>query len=48
MLGYVEFPKIEKAPYAIMLNQYGFLWLELQGELEPEGGQFRFPAIQAG
>ncbi len=36
MLGYVEFPKIEKTPYAITLNQYGFLWLELQGELEPE------------
>ncbi|HEY4869555.1 MAG TPA: maltose alpha-D-glucosyltransferase, partial [Candidatus Dormibacteraeota bacterium] len=36
MLGYVEFPKIEKAPYSITLSQYGFLWLELQGELEPE------------
>jgi maltose alpha-D-glucosyltransferase/alpha-amylase len=36
MLGYVEFPKIEKTPYAITLSQYGFLWLELQGELEPE------------
>ena len=36
MLGYVEFPKIEKSPYAITLNQYGFLWLELQGELEPD------------
>src|SRR6195952_1089267 len=36
MLGYVEFPKIEKSPYSITLSQYGFLWLELQGELEPE------------
>jgi maltose alpha-D-glucosyltransferase/alpha-amylase len=36
MLGYVEFPKIEKTPYSITLSQYGFLWLELQGELEPE------------
>jgi maltose alpha-D-glucosyltransferase / alpha-amylase len=36
MLGYVEFPKIERVPYAITLNQYGFLWLELQGELAPE------------
>jgi maltose alpha-D-glucosyltransferase/alpha-amylase len=36
MLGYVEFPKIEKTPYAVTLNQYGFLWLELQGALEPE------------
>jgi len=36
MLGYVEFPKIEKTPYPVTLNQYGFLWLELQGALEPE------------
>ncbi len=39
MLGYVEFPKIERSPYAVTLNQYGFLWLELQGELEPEPEQ---------
>ncbi len=31
MLGYVEFPPIEKSPYAITLGPYGFLWLELQG-----------------
>ena len=36
MLGYVEFPKIDKTLYAVTLNQYGFLWLELQGELTPE------------
>jgi maltose alpha-D-glucosyltransferase / alpha-amylase len=36
MLGYVEFPKIEKTPYPVTLSQYGFLWLELQGALEPE------------
>lgn len=36
MLGYVEFPKIEKTPYPVTLNQYGFLWLELQGALDPE------------
>jgi maltose alpha-D-glucosyltransferase / alpha-amylase len=31
MLGYVEFPPIEKSPYALTLAPYGFLWLELQG-----------------
>ncbi len=36
MLGYVEFPKIDRSPYAITLNQYGFLWLELQGQLAPD------------
>ena len=39
MLGYVEFPPIEKSPYAITLGPYGFLWLELQGgvhQKEPE------------
>jgi maltose alpha-D-glucosyltransferase/alpha-amylase len=38
MLGYVEFPPIEKSPYAITLGPYGFLWLELQNapdKLEP-------------
>ncbi len=35
MLGYVEFPKLDKTPYAITLGQYGFLWLELQGAPEP-------------
>ncbi len=35
MLGYVEFPHIERTPYAITLGQYGFLWLELQGTPEP-------------
>jgi maltose alpha-D-glucosyltransferase/alpha-amylase len=37
MLGYVEFPPIEKSPYALTLGPYGFLWLELQGEIrKPE------------
>jgi maltose alpha-D-glucosyltransferase / alpha-amylase len=31
MLGYVEFPPIDKTPYALTLGPYGFLWLELQG-----------------
>ncbi len=30
MLGYVPFPKIGQAPYAITLGPYSFLWLELQ------------------
>jgi maltose alpha-D-glucosyltransferase/alpha-amylase len=31
MVGYVEFPPIDKTPYALTLGPYGFLWLELQG-----------------
>jgi maltose alpha-D-glucosyltransferase/alpha-amylase len=49
MLGYVEFPKIDHSPYAVTLNQYGFLWLELQGELaaqEPVRVQDGSMAIQ--
>ncbi len=30
MLGYVPFPAITKAPYALSLAPYSFLWLELQ------------------
>ena len=30
MLGYVQFPPIDKTPYAITLAPYSFLWLELQ------------------
>jgi maltose alpha-D-glucosyltransferase / alpha-amylase len=30
MLGYVEFPIIEKQPYRLTLAPYSFLWLELQ------------------
>src|SRR6516225_3610281 len=29
MLGYVEFPRIERQPYRLTLGPYGFLWLEL-------------------
>ncbi len=29
MLGYVEFPLIERQPYRLTLGPYGFLWLEL-------------------
>ncbi|MGQ0702629.1 MAG: maltose alpha-D-glucosyltransferase [Gemmatimonadales bacterium] len=34
MLGYVEFPRIGKAPYPLTLGPYGFLWFELHGEPE--------------
>jgi maltose alpha-D-glucosyltransferase/alpha-amylase len=30
MLGYVQFPPIDKTPYALTLSPYSFLWLELQ------------------
>ena len=30
MLGYVPFPAITTAPYALSLAPYSFLWLELQ------------------
>ena len=29
MLGYVEFPRIDRQPYRLALAPYGFLWLEL-------------------
>jgi maltose alpha-D-glucosyltransferase/alpha-amylase len=34
MLGYVPFPQISKAPYALTLAPYSFLWLELQAAPE--------------
>jgi maltose alpha-D-glucosyltransferase / alpha-amylase len=30
MLGYVEFPRIDRQPYRLTLAPYSFLWLELQ------------------
>jgi maltose alpha-D-glucosyltransferase/alpha-amylase len=30
MLGYVEFPTVERQPYRLTLAPYSFLWLELQ------------------
>jgi maltose alpha-D-glucosyltransferase / alpha-amylase len=36
MLGYVEFPKIERQPYRLTLAPYSFLWLELQQKVEPK------------
>lgn len=35
MLGYVDFPKIGRAPYPLTLGPYGSLWFELHGEPEP-------------
>jgi maltose alpha-D-glucosyltransferase/alpha-amylase len=35
MLGYVDFPVIERQPYRLTLAPYGFLWLELQQRAQP-------------
>ena len=35
MLGYVEFPPIERQPYRFTLAPYSFLWLELQQKSQP-------------
>jgi maltose alpha-D-glucosyltransferase / alpha-amylase len=35
MLGYVEFPPIERRPYRLTLAPYSFLWLELQQRTQP-------------
>ena len=35
MLGYVEFPPIQRQPYRLTLAPYSFLWLELQQKAEP-------------
>jgi maltose alpha-D-glucosyltransferase/alpha-amylase len=34
MIGYVEFPAIERQPYRLTLAPYSFLWLELQRKVE--------------
>ncbi len=36
MLGYVEFPPIEKTPYRFTLSPYAFLWLELHAKPQAE------------
>jgi maltose alpha-D-glucosyltransferase/alpha-amylase len=38
MLGYVEFPTIERQPYRLTLAPYSFFWLELQRKPEPAEG----------
>jgi maltose alpha-D-glucosyltransferase/alpha-amylase len=35
MLGYVEFPAVDRQPYRLTLAPYSFLWLELQRKAEP-------------
>jgi maltose alpha-D-glucosyltransferase/alpha-amylase len=35
MLGYVEFPRIRKTPYALTLAHYGYFWFELQTPAAP-------------
>jgi maltose alpha-D-glucosyltransferase/alpha-amylase len=35
MLGYVEFPTVDRHPYRFTLAPYSFLWLELQRKAEP-------------
>jgi maltose alpha-D-glucosyltransferase/alpha-amylase len=42
MLGYVEFPKISKAPYPLTLGPYGFLWFELHGTVETAEEEHEF------
>ncbi len=38
MLGYVQFPRIEKQPYRLSLGPYGFFWLELHPRPSAEVG----------
>src|ERR1035438_1108434 len=47
MLGYVDFPPIGKQPYRLTLAPYGFLWLELPGQPQPEaaGGVASSPVV---
>jgi len=35
MLGYVDFPAIDRQPYRLTLAPYSFLWLELQQRTQP-------------
>ena len=39
MLGYVEFPAVDRNPYRLTLAPYSFLWLELQRKTETVGGK---------
>ncbi len=42
MLGYVEFPAVERQPYRLTLAPYSFLWLELQRKTEPADAGVEF------
>jgi len=47
MLGYVPFPTITEAPYALTLTPYSFLWLELQPpSVRPEPESEELPESQ--
>ncbi len=46
MVGYVEFPSIDKTPYALTLAPYGFLWLELQGARQPKPAAENKPDVE--
>jgi len=35
MLGYVEFPPIQREPYRLTLGPYGYLWFELHAPAAP-------------
>jgi maltose alpha-D-glucosyltransferase / alpha-amylase len=43
MLGYTDFPIIDRSPYRLTLNPYGFFWFELQRLSEPI--EVRSPAV---
>jgi len=49
MLGYVQFPRIERQPYRLSLGPYGFLWLELHGKPEAAeiGSESELPLLFA-
>jgi maltose alpha-D-glucosyltransferase/alpha-amylase len=45
MLGYVEFPAIERQPYRLTLAPYSFLWLELQRK--PDGTEAVVESVES-
>jgi maltose alpha-D-glucosyltransferase / alpha-amylase len=47
MLGYVDFPPIERQPYRLTLAPYSFLWLELQQRIQPPEESMEFEALNA-
>ena len=42
VLGYVDFPPIERQPYRLTLAPYSFLWLELQQRTQPSEASMEF------
>jgi len=45
MLGYVQFPRIERQPYRLSLGPYGFFWLELHPRPEAAEGRSEEDAV---